>query len=99
MQFKTLFASNLSSVRLEHGSTESAHNSLPRFPIERNKAKSSLSNHVCHAGAAAAPRARPCHRLAPLHFLCLIHKKTKAHHVFQQRCHFEELNLLIFFIL
>lgn len=79
---KTLVESNLwwSCVRLEHGSTESAHDSLPRFAIERNIAKSGLSNHVCNTGTSAAPRARPGHRLAPLHFLRLIHQKTKANH-------------------
>ncbi|WVZ01714.1 hypothetical protein V8G54_022520 [Vigna mungo] len=62
------------------GSLCHAHDSLPRFAIERNIAKSGLSNHVCHTGTSAAPRARPGHRLAPLHFLCLIHQKTKANH-------------------
>lgn len=45
----------MSIIRLEHSSTESAHNSLPRFPIERNVAKARLCNHVRHAGTAATP--------------------------------------------
>jgi len=53
---KTFLEKNSSScIRLEHGSTESAHDSLPRFAVERNGAKSGLSNHVCHTGTAAAP--------------------------------------------
>ncbi|BAT92511.1 hypothetical protein VIGAN_07124600 [Vigna angularis var. angularis] len=71
-----------SSVRLESGSTKSANNSFPRFGVKWNVAKSGLCHHIRHAGSAAAPRARPRRRLAPLHLPPLIHQKTETHHFF-----------------
>jgi len=69
-----------SSVRFESGSTKSANNSFPRFGVKWNVAKSGLCHHIRHAGSAAAPRAGPRRRLAPLHLPPLIHQKTETHH-------------------
>ncbi|KAF7823035.1 uncharacterized protein G2W53_021179 [Senna tora] len=68
------------TVRTKNGSTESADNSSPRFPIERDMTKSSGGFHISNAGSAAAPRAKSGRRLAPLHLPCLVHKETETHH-------------------
>lgn len=73
----------VSSVRLKHSSTESAYNGLPILPVEWDITKPRLCDHVGHAGAAAAPRARPGRRLALLHLPPLIHQKTEADHLAQ----------------
>jgi hypothetical protein len=69
------------SVRLENSSTKSAHNSLPRFTIERNIAKSCLCNHFRHAGAAATPWTCSRCRFAPPYLSFLINKKTETSHI------------------
>ena len=70
-----------SSVRLEDSSAESAHNCLPRFPVERNETKPRSCDHIGDTCAAATPRAAAGHRLAPLHLPRLIHQKTEANHI------------------
>jgi len=68
-------------VRAKNGSTESANNGSPRFPIERNTAEPGGSLHFGDTSSASAPGADPGRRLAPLHLPPLVHQKAEAHHL------------------
>jgi len=68
-------------VRAKNGSTESANNGSPRFPIEGNTAEPCGRLHVCNTGSASAAGADSGRRLAPLHLPPLVHQKAEAHHL------------------
>lgn len=71
-----------STVRSKNGSTKSADNCLPRFPVERHVAKPCTSFHISYTCPSATPRAKPCRRFTFAHFLRLINQKTEAYHDF-----------------
>ncbi|TKY48832.1 Notchless protein-like [Spatholobus suberectus] len=71
----------MQEFRAKNGSTESANNGSPRFPIEGDIAKPGGRLHVGDAGSAAAAGANPRRRLAPPHLPPLVHQKTEAHHL------------------
>lgn len=71
----------LLSIGLENGTAECAHYGPPVSTIQRNPTEPGVCLHVRHAGTAAAPGARPRHRLGRLHPPSLIHQETKEYHL------------------
>ena len=69
-------------IRFKNRATESAHNSSPRFPVERNMTEPGGGLHIGDACSAAASRAKSGRRFAPPHLTSLIYQKAKAHHCF-----------------
>lgn len=69
-----------SSVRLKQSSTKRTYNSFPRFAVKWNVTKSRHRFHVRHAGATAASRTRPGHRLAAANLPLLVYQEAEANH-------------------
>jgi hypothetical protein len=71
---------NNSVVRFEYSSTESTHDSSPRFPVKWHIAKSCTSFHISYTCSTTTPWTNSGCRLASSHLPGLINKKTKANH-------------------
>ncbi|KAL4277898.1 hypothetical protein GQ457_03G006300 [Hibiscus cannabinus] len=74
-----------STVGTKNGTTESADNCLPRFPVKRDVAEPGTSFHIGNTGPSTAPRAKPSGRLTFAHLLCLINQKTETYHDFGEQ--------------
>lgn len=68
-------------IRFENGAAESADDGFPGPPVEGDMAEPGGCDHVGHARPAAAPGAKPGHRLALLHPPLLVHQETETHHI------------------